>query len=158
MLNNSPKSLHPDLYRVYSAGLIIYRNDYPKAPFIDLNETFRNEAIQTAYFAQGRMLLAQINKLRALAGLPSIKIEEASKVVSNARYGNSAHNFELSRAFDVRATERGTGRYLGDRAPYERFWLCCKEAADAMKILITWGGTWDDWPHIELTNWKHLKP
>lgn len=154
ILNNSTRALHPDLLRVYLAALPIYKQRHPQGPSISLNETSRSEPIQTAYYMQGRVNLAPLNALRKKAGLWAIGLAEARNRVSNARYGESSHNFELSRAFDLRAERKGV--YLGDRAAYEPFWLICKEVAKALGIAITWGGNWKDWPHIELTNWRTM--
>lgn len=156
MLNNSLKDLHPDLIRVHGAGLIIYKTDNPDGPIITVNETSRSKAIQDAYFARSRESIAEVQRLYKAAGLYGIGPKEAAIKNSNARFGQSAHNFVPSRAFDARAEDR-RGHYLGERKHYEPFWLACKEAADALDIDVTWGGAWRDWPHIELTRWRTLK-
>jgi hypothetical protein len=153
-LNNSIKDLHPDLVRIYKIALERYNKKYPLGPTISLNETSRNELIQAAYYAQGRVNLAPLNKLREKAGLWPLKLEEARNVISNAEYGESSHNFPLSRAFDVKAEK--DGEYVSSKTPYLFFWLICSEVARQLQIEITWGGTWKDWPHIELKNWKKL--
>jgi hypothetical protein len=153
-LNSSITDLDPDLKRIYEVAVPRYDAKYPLGPRIEMNETSRNELIQDAYHAQGRVNLAPLNELRKKAGLPAIGLEEARNVISNARYGQSPHNFLPSRAFDTRATHKGF--YIGLSSPYFRFWLVCKEVADEMDIAITWGGTWKDWPHIELTHWRSM--
>lgn len=154
MLNRSIKALNPDLVKVYEVAVPRYDKKFPLGPRMSLNETSRNELVQNAYYLQGRVNLAPLNEARAKAGLPAIGLEEARHIVSNAKYGQSAHNFPLARGFDMKAENRGL--YIGDRGPYYRFWIVFKEVADEMGVPVVWGGTWKDWPHIELRDWRTM--
>jgi peptidoglycan L-alanyl-D-glutamate endopeptidase CwlK len=153
-LNSRIEDLHPDLARLYKISLERYEKKYPLGPKITLNETYRNQLIQDAYHAQGRMNLAPLNALRQKAGLWPLKLEEARETVSNAKFGQSPHNFLPSRAFDVRAEK--DGKYIGGKSPYFYFWLIVMETAQQLRMEVVWGGQWQDWPHVELKHWRKL--
>ena len=59
-------------------------------------QTLRNIAEQTAYFAQGRESVEEVNRLRALAGLPSIGYTQ-NKIITKTM--NSKHL--TGNAFDI---------------------------------------------------------
>lgn len=155
MLNNKLTSLHPDLRRVFARGLAAYAAAHPHGPTLSLNETSRSEPVQTAYFARGRKALAVVLALYKTAGLGKLTIAEAGTKISNAAYGNSAHNYEPSRAFDMKL-EDAHGNYLGADAGYKTVWPFMQAAAIAERVEITCGGTWKDWPHIELKHWRKM--
>jgi len=88
--------------------------------------------------------------------------------LSNAQYGESAHNFDISYAVDIVP-------YPVDWADMERFCYLgglMKGIAHAHGIPLTWGYDWNnngilvkddpaeslkDAPHFELSNWKELR-
>jgi hypothetical protein len=49
-------------------------------------ETLRTQAVQDAYYAQGRSSLEEINRLRKIAGLYLIEAAEAKKIITQVRY------------------------------------------------------------------------
>lgn len=155
-INRSLSALHPDLVRVYEATLPKYKAAYPGGLVVSLNETSRSKAVQDAYFSRSRFPVLEVQRLYRLAGLYAIDKDEAKQKNTNARYGGSAHNFDPSRAFDIELTD-AKGRYVDSPETCRAFWLLYKAEADALGIPVTWGGTWKDWPHIELTNWRTLK-
>lgn len=162
-LDNSIEHLHPKLKLLYTEAKARYiqRNpatkENPAPPRPRLNETSRSAAIQNAYYAQGRIKdVATVNKLRKDAGLWNISADENKYRVTNAKYGQSAHNFALSRAWDI-AFVNAKGQYIDKPALYKDFWLVVAEVAAEMGIAVTWGGTWGDNPHTELKGWRTLK-
>lgn len=155
-INNKREDLHPDLLRVYDATLPKYKAAYPGGLFVSLNETSRSEAVQTAYFARSRETVLEVQRLYKAAGLYAIGAAEAKEHNTNARYGQSSHNFPKGRALDIRVTD-AKGNYKDSPETCRRFWLLFKAEADRLKVPVTWGGTWKDWPHIELTYWRTLK-
>lgn len=154
VLNDNLEDLDPQLQRIFKIALERYEKKYPLGPKISLNETHRNELIQTAYKAQGRVNLAPLNELRKKAGLWPLKLEEARNVISNADFGESPHNFLPARSFDIKAEKYGV--YLQSSPYYLYFWLICDEVAKQLRIEIVWGGTWKDYPHIELKHWRKM--
>jgi peptidoglycan L-alanyl-D-glutamate endopeptidase CwlK len=153
-LNNNIEDLDPQLRRVHKIALERYEKKYPLGPKITLNETSRNELIQDAYHAQGRVNLVPLNALRKKAGLWPIELEEARNVISNAKFGQSPHNFLPARAYDIALYKNGV--YLGTSPYYLYYWLIASEVAQQLQIEIVWGGTWKDYPHIELKRWKSM--
>jgi peptidoglycan L-alanyl-D-glutamate endopeptidase CwlK len=90
--------------------------------------TYRNNAMQEVYFAK-------------------------RPKISNARGGQSPHNYYPSRAFDIAFVK--VGRRELDYSPkhFKDFWAILQKYSNK----ITWGGNWQgfkDAPHFELTNWK----
>jgi len=73
--------------------------------------------------------------------------------ITNARAGQSPHNYYPSLAFDIAFLEN---KQLSYKAKY------FKEFADIIAqsgVNVTWGGAWKtmpDAPHFELTNWRQL--
>ena len=155
MLNNSIKSLHPLLAAVYSLAAPRYAKAHPTGPRLGLNETSRSQAIQTAYYARGRQSVAEVQRLYKAAGLYAIGKAEAAIRNSNAQYGQSAHNFDPARGFDLRLTD-AKGNYIGDEAAYRAVWAYIQAAAIELNTLVVWGGTWKDWPHVELRHWRTM--
>lgn len=157
MLNNSLKALHPDLVRVQAGGAKLYAYRYPKGPKLSVNETSRSQPVQDAYFSVTREPVAKVKELYKAAGLYAIGDKEAAgPKKTNAKYGQSSHNFPLGRAFDSRLVD-ANGKYVGDAEAYKRVWECMRDAAIVLDVKVTWGGTWDDGPHIELTDWRTIK-
>lgn len=78
---------------------------------------------------------------------------------SNARYGESPHNFTQSRAVDVAPYENG-GIPWNDEALFKKLSGHIKKCAAELGVLIKWGGDFKsikDMPHYELLNWKNLE-
>lgn len=87
--------------------------------------------------------------------------EAYRKGTSKAKYGQSAHNFEPSRAIDIvpYPIPMKNGQWDNNSKEWddvaEIFLMIAKEKG----ISITWGGTFKslvDKPHFELTNWKKM--
>ena len=125
-------------------------------------EGYRADAVQAAYYAQGRPKLyplAELNRLRVVAGLVpfSAKSAEAGRVITYQKAGTSNHNHLPSWALDV-AVLQVDGSVRWDNAALLLFSRLMRAADERVK----WGGDWDgdrntaderfhDWPHFELT-------
>lgn len=72
---------------------------------------------------------------------------------SNARFGQSPHNYNPALAVDL-----GPTNYPGIvPKDYNKLRDGMEKAARELGIHIVWGGDWHslkDWPHFELANWK----
>jgi len=118
----------------------------------------RTHAQQDALFAQGRMPLNDVNAMRRAAGLPPISAADNTRVVTNARGGQSNHNRIESMVPHGRAAVDITLGYAVDivdrrygwNIPNTRFW-------DDLGVLAkkhgcSWGGDWrnPDRAHVEM--------
>lgn len=153
------EDLHPQLAAVYTEAKAAYIAAHPGGLRPQLSETARPPEVQTAYYAQGRQSLAEINKLRHIAGLQPIGPVEAKRKITNAKAGQSAHNFQPARAFDVLLINPdGTANWVDSN--YLHFAEYVKAAAAKLKVAVSQGAYWQsfkDMPHTELLNWKTLK-
>lgn len=115
-----------------------------------ISETYRSQAVQDAYYAQGRKPLEVTNALRVKAGLPVIVESTNKEIITHAMV--SKHT--SGKALDVYPTD-SKGNVLWN-APALSF----KPIADVFKSFgFEWGGDWTkkdengkvfkDWPHLE---------
>jgi peptidoglycan L-alanyl-D-glutamate endopeptidase CwlK len=158
------KQVRPELAKAYVTALARWMGD-PKLMLLGLpivTQGYRSPAEQDAMFAQGRESLAQVNRLRKLAGMALFDVlnpnavAEAGRIITYKRGGQSNHNKLPSEALDV-AHLQADGSVKWDNASLLLFSRLVR-AADKR---ITWGGDWDrdgqtadetfhDWPHFEL--------
>jgi peptidoglycan L-alanyl-D-glutamate endopeptidase CwlK len=156
--------VRPELAAAYSVALGRWMGD-PKLMLLGLpiiTQGYRNPATQNAMFAQGRQPLAEVNRLRALAGMAPFDaskpkaVVEAGLVITYKRGGQSNHNRLPSWALDV-AHLQADGSVKWDNAAL----LLFSRLMRAADVRVTWGGDWDrdgqtadetfhDWPHFEL--------
>ena len=124
------EDLHPSLVNTYSMAEAAFNKVHNDVHVIIVC-TYRNNAMQNVYF----------NK---------------RPKISNAKGGESPHNYYPSRAFDIAFVKVGK-RELDYSPKY------FKEFADIVLGITTdtsWGGNWKgfkDAPHFELTNWRQIK-
>jgi hypothetical protein len=113
-------------------------------------ETDRTQAVQDAYYAQGRKPIIEVNALREKAGLYLIK-ERENIVVTKARISNHTGG----RALDVCPEIPGKPGYPWWTAPlevWERMGMLAEQCGldwCAGGYGQTWGKGWDN-PHFEL--------
>jgi peptidoglycan L-alanyl-D-glutamate endopeptidase CwlK len=115
---------------------------------------YRTHAEQTAYFAQGRQTLDEVNRLRLKAKLQPISDRENKHPITLAGPSESAHTKDPSPAVDMMILCRG-----------ERMWSargdCDKDGVPDYRELgllgerlgLVWGGRWRAFPdvgHLEL--------
>ena len=115
-------------------------------------ETLRSQAVQDAYYAQGREPPAEVNRLRKLAGLYAISADEAGRIITNAKH--STHQDGI--AADI-APVLASGKIPWDYGAYKELWETFGRLG--MEAGLEWGGTWKpllpcglgwDPPHYQL--------
>lgn len=115
-------------------------------PNVIITCTYRNKAMQTKLYAQGRTTKGGI--------------------VTWAKAGESPHNYLPALAFDV-AFLKPDGKSLDwGKTNFVEFARVCKTIAEELDIPLIWGGDWDDdgtidrkktdLPHFQLNNWRTL--
>lgn len=117
-----------------------------------ITEGCRSNAIQTAYYAQGRESLDKVNELRKKAGLPALTDTKQNVIITGAKAGQSAHNY--CAAADVYAAKNG--KLITDKNALNQYYAIVKELI-AKQDEVVWGGNWtqgNDPPHFE---WKHYR-
>lgn len=75
---------------------------------------------------------------------------------SNAKFGQSPHNYKPSFAFDAYSWPID----VNDTTRQKPLADAMKRAADRARVHITWGGdfkSFKDRPHFELTHWRLLR-
>lgn len=105
-------------------------------------ETLRTMEVQTAYYAQGRKPLADVNALRKLAGLWTITDLDNKRRITWTLQSNHL----WGAAIDVAPLN---GITINWGAPFHEWEAMAKYAEE---IGISWGGRWEqqDLPHYEL--------
>lgn len=142
MTSRSFDDLHPRLAYAFGLASGRWTSLYPLAPRPFLTATFRDGADQMALFNQPRDQKDNDGDGR---------IDEADEFVTNARAGESPHNYKPAYAFDV-AFRKGDGSLDWSAKWFDYFAQLVLEVAN-----ITWGGnfkTLKDKPHFELSDWK----
>lgn len=111
----------------------IWSQKYPSlTPFLTC--TYRSNEEQNDLYEQGR--------------------SKAGMIVTNAKAGQSAHNFLPARAWDM-AFKKADGSVDWSIKHYKNFAGIVKNIDPG----IVWGGNWrtiKDNPHFELPNWKGI--
>lgn len=148
--------LHPDMQIKMPAFL--EEVAIAKIPII-ITCTARKMQMQVALFAQGRQPLAEINKLRLVAGLPPINAIEAKKKVTwtllsrhLVDYDNTKVEDDYSDAFDFVIKKGKIADYNVKTDVNENKIADYQEVGIiAEKYGWVWGGRWKtpDYPHIE---------
>ncbi len=132
MASRSKADLNEILVDAYDKACAEYLALYPNEPQPFLTTTYRSNDEQTELYAQGRT--------------------NPGKVVTNAKAGDSPHNYKPASAFD---TGFITVNNKLDWRPilFQRFAdIICK-----IQPLVKWGGsfkTFKDAPHYELLDWR----
>jgi hypothetical protein len=117
-------------------------------------ETDRTQAVQDAYYAQGRLGIEAVNGLRKAAGLYPLK-ERENTVITNTRLSNHTGG----NAADLCPEIAGKPGYPWWNAPYtvwQRMGSLAEECGldwCAGGYGQTWGRGWDN-PHFELLKGK----
>ncbi len=118
---------------------------------VRLTSTLRTLPQQEALYAQGRLSRAEVNRLRQVAGWPALSALERNRMVTNARPGDSWHNW--GRAFDLVPMQRHQNLLPHWASPW---WKKLGELGKA--VGLEWGGEWrkPDRPHFQDTGIKSL--
>lgn len=128
MASRSINDLHPLLAYAFGKAEGKWVATRPKDPVPFLTATFRDNAEQDALFLQ-------------------------RPKVTNARAGQSPHNYQPAYAFDV-AFKTASGSVTYDALLFGQFAKLVLETPG-----ITWGGNFKslpDKPHFEVTGWEKL--
>lgn len=133
-MSRDKKDLHSELVTAYEKACDKYRELYPNDPQPFLTYTHRSDEEQNRLYAQGRTFKGPI--------------------VTNAKSGESPHNYLPSFAFDIAFITMGR-KLSWDKKLFKKFADIIKEIAPS----IEWGGNWRfvDVPHFELKAWKQFK-
>lgn len=132
MPSRNINDLHPTLSAVYQQAEKTWQQRYPERPQPFLTCTFRNGKEQNELYYIGRT--------------------RPGKKVTNARAGESPHNYMPSFAFDI-AFITVTKKLAWDEALFRDFAGIVAEISNE----VFWGGNFTslkDAPHFELKNWK----
>lgn len=127
-----------------------------------ITSTLRTLEEQQAYYAQGRMLLGEVNRLRAIAGFYLLGAEENKKVITNCDGIKFPSNHQGGTAIDIVPSDKGRPVWPSESDPR---WLAIAQVMTAHGF--RWGGDWNgngktrydgdlsetmvDYPHYE---WK----
>jgi len=131
-MSRDKKDLHSELVNAYEAAVLRYKTLYPNDPQPFLTYTFRSNEEQNKLYEVGRSV--------------------PGKIVTNAKAGQSPHNFNPSYAFDI-AFLTFDRKLSWDRKYFKKFADCIDSES------VEWGGNWafSDPPHFELKAWKTIK-
>ncbi len=125
MASRDKKDLREDVREAWQASAAEYKLAHSGEPQPFLTCTYRSSAEQDALYAIGRT--------------------KPGKKVTNAKAGQSNHNSNPSRAFDI-GFQQG-GKLFWDNHFFERFAVIAKSHG------LSWGGDWTggfrDKPHFE---------
>lgn len=112
---------------------------------VRITSTYRSLEEQDALFAQGRQSIIAVNKLRKIAGLGTIS-EKENKVVTNAKRGQSKHNFRI--AFDVCPMIDGKPCWDTNNPAWKKI------GDEGISLGLEWAGNWvkfKEYPHFQYT-------
>lgn len=147
MGSRSKKDLHATAVQAFEMAEARFNEKYPELPNPFLTCTHRTGEEQNKEFAKGRNELGQV--------------VDKGKIVTNAKAGQSPHNYIPSLAFDIAFTD-SRGKLDWSAHLFEKFNQCLQEVSKSM----VWGFDWNgngikdandfDRPHWELKNWKNF--
>lgn len=128
-------NLHADLAKVLNAYI-----QSPGAIDIKLTDSYRDESYQNTLYSVGRT--------------------RPGTIVTNARFGESPHNYKPALAFDFVPM---SALDYKDRAAFAYVAGQIVATGRLMGVALTWGGDFNhdgktevDFPHIQLTKWKEM--
>ena len=135
MATRSKSDLHTTLAQRYDLACGRYKYKYPNDPQPFITCAYRTKEEQDALFEQG--------------------VKDPKKKVTNARGGESPHNYLPSFAFDIAFINPLTQKLDWNKKYFLQFAECVKEFGES----VEWGGDWKftDLPHFQLRDWKNLK-
>jgi peptidoglycan L-alanyl-D-glutamate endopeptidase CwlK len=133
MASTNPDDLIPEIQSRFEWGLYYWKTLFPAFPVPRLTATYRSGEEQNRLYSKGR--------------------SAGGSIVTNAKAGDSLHNYFPALAFDVVFVDN-RGRQLWDWKWYELF-------AQIMKGMgMAWGGDWKsvkDGAHFEPPNYSPSK-
>ncbi|MCD1654713.1 M15 family metallopeptidase [Treponema zuelzerae] len=108
---------------------------------VSVVSTLRTTEEQQALFAQGRKDLAEVNRLRAIAGLGTLPEKENRYTVTNADGIQNRSRHQSGKALDVVPLEGGRAVWPPATDPR---WQVIANVFKARGF--AWGGDWKDYP------------
>lgn len=146
MASRSLKDLHEILVSAYTKAIEAYKIKYPNRPQPFITCTFRSNAEQDALYRQPHDGIDNNHN-----GI----IDDKSEKVTQAKPGESPHNYTPSLAFDI--------AFINLQQKLEWSPELFKMFADIIKEKehrVEWGGDWvfKDAPHFQLHNWRNYLP
>lgn len=149
------KEMNSELQGKYE---LFYRKMYDANLPFELNEVLRTLAVQTAYYAQSRKPIDEVNRLRKLAGLSMLPPSENLKPVTwTMKSRHFAGPDGLSRAFDIRLLKYGKPtwdtKWDGNSNSVPDY---LEAARIGVECGLDAGGMWSkpDYPHFQLKDKK----
>jgi peptidoglycan L-alanyl-D-glutamate endopeptidase CwlK len=146
-INRSIDALQKPLAEALLKALVRYAEE--NLPVVII-ETDRSQAVQNAYYAQGREPLDAVNNLRVIAGLYLLK-ERENTVVTNARVSNHTGGNAVDICPEIPG-KPGYPRWNAPQEVWEKMGLIAEQCGldwCAGGYGQTWGKGWDN-PHFEL--------
>ena len=143
-----------ELREAWAKASTAFNDRNRKTHWVILTQTHRSNAVQAAYYAQGRLPLDSVNRLRKVAAMAPIK-SVGNIIITQKKAGTSKHNRMPSEAFDVAMLQNGNVLNWSP-AMFAEF---AKDVKAANASLV-WGGDWDsdgrsdderwtDFPHFQ---------
>lgn len=145
MASRKKEDCNEILVTAYDKAVIIYAERYPKAPQPFITCTYRPDEEQLALFNQ-----PTDGKDNNGNGI----IDDKSEKVTQAKPGESPHNYLPSQAFDIAFINTITQKLDWGVINFKRF----AEIIIEIQPLIEWGGGWifKDAPHYQMRNWRNF--
>lgn len=134
MASRDKKDLNPTLVQAYDMACVEFKRLFPNDPQPFITCTYRSDEEQNALYEQG--------------------VKDPAHKVTNAKGGESPHNYNPSFAFDIGFI---TNDKKMDWTPslFKKFATCIENISS----VVEWGGGWvhmPDAPHFQLKNYKSL--
>jgi len=147
-INTSTGALKPELAEAVRRFLAeCSRQNFP----VVIIETDRSQAVQDAYYAQGRRSLEEVNRLRQIAGLYLLSEAENKKTCTDAKASNHTGGNAVDIA-PVMPKKPGWAWWSAPQDVWEKMGSIAEECGldwCAGGYGKTWGKGWDN-PHFEL--------
>lgn len=148
MASRKKEDLYRPLIDVWDYAFMRWNMAHPTLPQPFLTCTYRSNAEQTALYNQ---------PFDKKDNDGDGKIDERNEKVTNAKAGQSPHNYFPSMAFDIAFWDEKEKKLDWSGYLFEFFnRLVCEKYKD----VVTWGGnfkTIPDRPHFEWKSWKDFK-
>lgn len=135
MASRKAEDLHPELKEIWLYAQHEFARIYPDDPQPFLTCTYRDNTEQAELYAQGRTT----GKL--------------GKIVTNAKPGQSPHNYKPALAFDI-AFKKGT-KIDWNTQLFQKF-NSIMVRRFPLKVTLGASFKFGDLPHTELSGWKQL--
>lgn len=145
-MSRDKKDLHPTLAEAYDLACAEYKRLFPNDPQPFLTCTHRSNEDQLRLYNQPRD--GKDNNGNGI-------IDEASEKVTQAKPGESPHNFNPSYAFDIGFVNTSTQKMDWSMKYFIQFAGCIKKVSTAVESGIDW--KFKDAPHHELRGWRRMK-